>query len=450
MKRIWGNPFNELTDIIGNLRCMVKGLALFATCVGSPLFADATQHCPPLRIEAVCNAGVAEAITLRPPISNDGSRSFALTSQNLGGITGDQAILLKSGQSVTLPTGNRPISLAIVGLEGDGAASESACCFSNQHIEIADLCAPVDDVPQTQITAETLPDIGITLTMSDTCRDGACTGVATLTGDVQPDTQVSFNTTPAIVRDVQTDSNVTCSSTAGATLCDWQSPPNTNIIFKIPTSQPEGTFEVCAEIGVGAEPKLRAMALQAALNAQGFNVGAVDGLIGPATRAALAQMKSSAGITQDDLLPPAAMTLLGLGDYADANMENNRMCATARIPKPPLVCDTRSTVRRDDTCQCRLRNMVRLNARSCACPKGTVASGGSCVERKEPKAKAPVSKALVCDRNSTVQRGAECACRYQGMRKLSATRCGCKTGLPALPGVGCVSVNLSLPGSKEP
>lgn len=446
---------NKVRFIIGNLRYLVKGVAL---CLAGPLVADATQPCPPLQVEAVCKAGVAEAVTVRPAQGVASNLSFVMTSQKEGGVTDGQALVLRAGQSLTLPARATPIRLAILGLESTDNAADSACCFSNQQIEVEGLCTDQDAVPdaapETESDNVALPDVGITLEISESCRPGTCSGVVTLTGDVPESAQLSLTATPAIVNGLQSDGGLKCAQTPGAALCAWDAPEKSNLVFTIPKSQPEGEFEVCAQIGVAAEPRLRAMALQTALNAQGYDVGSVDGLVGPATRAALAKMKAAAGITGEDLLPDEAMTALGLSDFADANADNNQMCATARIPKPPLVCDKRSTVQRGEECLCRLRNMVRVSARACACPKGTVASGEACVKRKvprsEPRPKKPVAKALVCDRNTTVQRGAACACRYSGMRKISATKCRCSNGLPALPGVGCVKVTLSLPGRDKP
>ena len=449
-KRMLAPILKRVSGIIGNLRCLVKGIAV---CVAGPLMADATQPCPPLQVEAVCNAGAVEAVTLRPAQGIASNLSFAVTPQQEGSAAGMQAHLLKSGQSVTLPVKASSFGLAVLGLEGLDATADSACCFSNQQINVAGMCT---EAVETE-AEEALPDVAVSLEMSENCRDGECQGVVTLSGDVPEHVQLSLSVAPEIVQDLETSDGLSCAPTNGVALCEWSKPAQAELTFKIPRSQPEGVFEVCAEIGVAAAPKLRAMALQTALKAQGFDVGKVDGLVGPATLNALAEMKAAAGIAGDDLLPHAAMTALGLTDFSDANPDNNRICATARIPKPPIVCDKRTTVQSGATCQCRLRNMVRVSERACACPKGTVSNGSSCVRRKvekpkpsvTPRPKKPVAEALSCDPRTTVQRGEACACRYSGMRKVSATKCRCSNGLPALPGAGCVKVTLSLPSGGD-
>ncbi len=441
--------FKRVAGSIGNLRCLVKGVAL---CVAGPLLAEVTQPCPPLQVEAVCKGGAVEAVTLRPPRGVASNLSFAVTSQDKGGVTGDKAHLLSGNQSMTLPVKGGAFTLAVLGLESQEAADNSACCFSNQTVGLAGLCAETG-APD-EAVEPVLPDVAIGLEMSESCNAGTCAGVLTLTGDVPEQIQLSLTIAPAIVRDVQAGGGLRCEQTGGAVLCDWAKPAQAELVFRIPRSQPEGVLEICAQTGVAAEPRLRAMALQAALNAKGYDAGKVDGLIGPATRSALAQMKADEGITGEEMLPEAALRALGLSDFVDANPQNNRMCATTLIPKPPLVCDKRSTVQSGEACLCRLRNMVRVSERACACPKGTVASGGACVKRKQPQTtprpkKPAAATALVCDRKTTVQRGTSCACRYSGMRKVSATKCRCSNGLPALPGVGCVNVTLSLPGGGD-
>ena len=421
----------------------------------TPLVADPTQSCPSLLVEAVCEGTMAKALVLRPEKEVASNLSFALTDVGAQGTSAEQAMLLKSGQSLRLAVSDAqlPITLAVLGLEKNEGAVDSACCFSNQHIDVASLChqgdvkVNVEDEPEQPIL-----DVGIELQLSAICEDGMCNGRVGLTGDVPSNAQISFSATPAIVRDTQVNKDLQCATTKGAILCDWDTPSTADVVFEIPRSQPQGELEICAEIGVAAMPRLRAMALQKALNSQGFDVGAVDGLIGPATRAALENMKTNAGIaTEGEMLPVEAMTALSLGDYQDAKLANNRVCAITQIPKPPLVCDKRSTVQRGEACQCRLRNMVRTSERTCACPKGTEANGGACVKPKKATSipKPEVSTALVCDRNTTMQRGAACACRFEGMRKTSATTCGCSSGLPPLPGVGCISISLSLPSGED-
>lgn len=56
------------------------------------------------------------------------------------------------------------------------------------------------------------------------------------------------------------------------------------------------------------------------------------------------------------------------------------------------------------------------------------------MKREEPR--------LSCDRATTVARGGECLCRYDGMRKTSKTSCGRTRGLVFAPGAGCRKVKI--------
>jgi peptidoglycan hydrolase-like protein with peptidoglycan-binding domain len=71
---------------------------------------------------------------------------------------------------------------------------------------------------------------------------------------------------------------------------------------------------VLQEGSTGAEVK----ALQEALVAQGYFVGAIDGVFGLHTLAAVVYFQSVNGLALDGVVGPATLELLGVGDHAGA------------------------------------------------------------------------------------------------------------------------------------
>ncbi|MDO8289505.1 MAG: hypothetical protein Q7T44_09840 [Parvibaculum sp.] len=97
-------------------------------------------------------------------------------------------------------------------------------------------------------------------------------------------------------------------------------------------------------------------------------------------------------------------------------------------PPPPPVCEKRSTKLEGDECACRYEGMTRKSATACSCPSGqTLVAGEGCVKKK-----------LQCDKWSTKAKGETCQCLYPGMSRISKTECGCPNGQILVEGVGCV------------
>ena len=101
------------------------------------------------------------------------------------------------------------------------------------------------------------------------------------------------------------------------------------------------------------------------------------------------------------------------------------------------------------------QGQVKNSAGKCYTPKPNECregqkrnSKGVCYFPKCPSGQARNSRGVCvkvgpsCDARTTVRRGDDCACRYSGMRKVNASRCVCRTGLPPIKGVGCVKVDI--------
>jgi hypothetical protein len=105
-----------------------------------------------------------------------------------------------------------------------------------------------------------------------------------------------------------------------------------------------------------------------------------------------------------------------------------------------LVCDVKTARLDAGECLCKFKGMRQNSPTSCACPKGMVLGKKGCVDRvTDPVVpdKTPPGTALKCNALTTVLRGGACACRYEGMHKITETACLCESGLPPLPGLGC-------------
>nr|WP_321444472.1 peptidoglycan-binding domain-containing protein [uncultured Cohaesibacter sp.] len=102
----------------------------------------------------------------------------------------------------------------------------------------------------------------------------------------------------------------------------------------------------------------------------------------------------------------------------------------------PAACDKTTTIQRGKACLCRYDNMVRRSPVACACPRGTkLREGRGCVRLDRPR---PAR----CDARTTVLRNNRCDCRYPFMAKRSNTSCRCLPGLKFVPGRGCQKVGV--------
>ncbi len=363
---------------------------------------------------------------------------------------------LPAGQSLTLPLRaewGQQISLAVVGLEPAGAEM-AACCMSVQRVHLPASCPSVSDTESPSLPS---PDLAISISHNGECGrpDATPHCVATLdlsqiAGDPVADAPIFVTVTGQDARALNESEGACSKMVGGEAVCALSLNRPWVVDVALDAGRPASTFELCATLGVPENDTARTLALQQALGRAGYPVGAADGKFGPATVAALTQFIDDSGlppITAE--IPPEALVLLGLSPREDANPANNRACAVLRVPAPPLQCDKRTTHARGGECACVFKDMSRVSASKCACPKGKVLGPQGCVTREVVvDGSKSDGDAKLCNNPTVVQKDGECLCRFEGTRMAKGGLCLCKSGLPPLPGVGC-AVSFSIDISPE-
>lgn len=193
-----------------------------------------------------------------------------------------------------------------------------------------------------------------------------------------------------------------------------------------PNSGTGGTFQNCAEIQwtrAGGTADL--VMAQQKLIQLGYDVGTVDGKLGPKTRSALIAYQRTSGLRQSGQLDPAtSRRLLGSPErFDDINPGNDRDCLTTTI---------------STTCT----GGRFLSGGACICPKGQSFIRGSC--RKPPVTcssdKILVNGRCVCPRGTTLQKGickkpVVTPCKTQGQYRDRNGKCRCPSVEKVIRGV---------------
>jgi len=212
-----------------------------------------------------------------------------------------------------------------------------------------------------------------------------------------------------------------------------------------------GVWENCAATGIPNDRKQRVAAIQQVMNARGFAAGPVDGLPGAKTYRALAELQKSLGLPVSRDFDDALFHALGL----PLAKPGEKACVTADLPpmpKPPLVCERATAIKKGEACVCRYDNMVKRNATACSCKGGySFVAGKGCVIKAKPAPSLPseLEETLTCDKRTTRLRGDQCVCIDQeNAVKTSQTTCGCKNGGPMIGG-RCLSISIT-PGGGKP
>lgn len=435
----------RLRHALHRIKLALAGAAFFLWS-GLPLGADVRQPCPVLSVTPVCAQDGQARLQISAPVDMPKGLRLLITPQK-----GRTTHGLAAGQTVTLdaagPTMGQ-MTLAVLGLEGEGAAVES-CCFSNQRVRLP-VCTPptTPDATNTPTSdlAENADDFAVTLTLPETCPRNGCQGQVTIGGlsDSTVDLTLSTDGTPALI----TAAGCVGTGAAGA-LCQVIAGTGLDLSLVPGKDASAGELELCAVLGIGTDAATRTLALQQALADQGYDPGPADGDFGPTTLAAVQMFAADAGLPPvSDEIPPDLLTLLGLGPFSDANPGNNRACATTTLPRPILACDPASTRAAGAECACRFIGMKRASDTACTCPKGQSLGRKGCVSVENPDPVKtddnPIVRDLRCDPATTVLRNGVCQCRSEGMRKVTKTTCEpvvkirlCPNGLPEIPGVGC-------------
>ncbi len=157
-------------------------------------------------------------------------------------------------------------------------------------------------------------------------------------------------------------------------------------------------LRVCAEINWSAPGALkqRNRLVQQVLNAEGYNVGAVDGLIGPQTQSAISQLQAEEGLPITGRIDRFMMReLLDGWGVGDTRAKNDRRCInvplydTGQYDAPP-----RTEQRRDDNYEEPSAGGIKLRCppkriqrgRTCVCRAGLVEDEtGACLAEKRPR-----------------------------------------------------------------
>lgn len=440
-------PALKISDFtLRRARSAIKGAVLVLGFSPAMILADANVSCPPLEVMQSCTDDGVLRMTLKPGSAAPAGLSYIIGPQGVG--LAAQSLPANGSLTFNLPASSSgQMTFAVVGLEPDGK-DMTACCLSNQRVHLSKTCRagePEGPTPDTPLSATDLPptDLGIEVTLTPECQrspqGAACRGVVKINGSGPNEVRVTLAAKDAarVVSDA-VDCTVFAEDEA---LCLMPVGQDLPFDLGLIPSAPAGPVTLCARFGVAEGDTARTLALQSALAKAGYPVTA-DGDFGPATMAALDRFVTDSGLPPLQAeIPPAALALLGLAPHSDADPSNDLSCTEARLPAAPLLCDAKTARRSGKECTCRFKGMRAVSATACACPKGQKLGSKGCyterVKTEVPAATATDPPPARCDALTTVLRNGACACRYEGMRKLSKTVCLCETGLPPLPGLGC-------------
>jgi len=170
----------------------------------------------------------------------------------------------------------------------------------------------------------------------------------------------------------------------------------------VPGRRNGGQMQVCASLGAPDGQRQRVALVQTILNQRGFAAGSVDGLPGRRTYAALAQLQARLGLPESRAFDAPLMAALGL------DVQTNPDCTQLVLPPmpaPPLRCDSATTIGRGDACACRYDAMIRRDATSCSCPRGTdLVRGEGCrrIETPAPRPAPDDAAGAGCDSGITI------------------------------------------------
>ena len=452
-----------------NWRRIAQVLAL-ANCLfglAGPANAQPAKFCTPLEVEVLCDAGRVTGYRLGAP----NALLYHLTPDQAGKMREGELISLRAGaaQTLTPVVADAPITLAV---QGTDLADPAGCCFTNQRLPGPEACGEtveshVGDSNVIHSRRPATPRLDLLKTLDGACRSSDAaqrhdcdfvlslrnTGTAPFLGAVAL-TDTFKGAQPSAVS--ATGAGWSCHQRGAGAAClngALQLAPGQESRIQMKLSLPGGprpvAFENCAALGVGQDRTVQAIVAQRAMQLLGIDGGPVDGQPGRKTREGVRALKERLGLAVDGQITPDLFAALGLPEAGAESCVTVDLPALKRpAPPPPPKCTAPNTVRQGNACVCR---------------RGfELVAGRGCVRRAEP----PRPTGLKCDSATTVRQGEACVCRFNGMVRRNATSCGCPqgtsfaagqgcvkpraepqlcpNGLPRLPGVGCVDLQIQI------
>ena len=413
-----------------NLPCQMRfGLSIAVIFAALSAAANPLVQCPKIETKFSCEGGDPKLEINQSVQGND--VKYRIGGLDADGPMGEQMFELGAdGKTLNIPLVNLPrdaLRLAIVGSE---AGNDEACCFRQMSLptpsqQLCDVPVKSDDQSDENVEEQTLIkekepfDIALDLTFEPDCPFGAaghlCTGTLGLsvTGDPIGAFPLSIEHSAFSGIDLQLSGPISCYPTGpNSQLCREEiavlgSGLELPLTLTGAGSYQRRTVEICASLALPATSRQMVSLVQTALSQIGFDVGTADGQIGPKTRAGVSQLAQRFGLETDDPNDPAFLALLGLSPFVDGDANNNLVCASTVLPPRPRPKEPKRKVQKP--------------------------------EPENPRDDVVYDEDfdLICDPNSTVSRGSECACRFTKMIPISTTQCICLNGrLPGERGCG--------------
>lgn len=376
-----------------------------------PAYGDVANQCNHISHQWVCE-GKRPVLRLHNDVNGPSQTYISVIPSDIGAQISPpsppKSIRLSganSAQSIAFPTGTKfPATVAFSGLPFDHEP-DGPCCFSTRLISSPpdNICPP--DLPDAY-------DISVDIRLPKSCPYKG--GKNTCTGSVTIANTSDTNLDDAIIPFTISSNNprLTSLKIQNYDNCDRLGPnamfcqipatdiPASGLTFDVAiTTTPANTahdLRACAALDLPPRNRQKIRLIQSALNGIGYDVGATDGIIGAQTITAIKQFRDAYGLATNDPLDPVFLATFGLAPFRDRVLENNRACAVTTLspapksaPKPrprapratTLKCDPRTTKAKSGACQCRYKNMHRVNSARCACRAGAVAVNGiGCVK----------------------------------------------------------------------
>lgn len=409
--------------------------------------AEGLEPCAGLSLSWQCTDGTPVALAERNP-RDDPSLTYRLL--NAGRVA-------EMGPELTAVNFAGAGTVTVVGLP----VGEGPCCLSQRFLTPPPqgLCTvsepPPDDPQEPQEPPPPAPqpmDFALAIEAQSPCpltgAGNLCRGALRITREMGTPSDTVLPLTVAAVGAGGLDMSV-----GGAGACNTAGPgaqfcqvtesatgrSDLTLAMLAPASFERRRVEICAGLLAPEEPSAQMRLVQTALTALGFDPGPIDGQDGPRTREAVAQLAPALGLPEGtEALDPTLLAMLGLGPFADEVAKNNRACTVVDLePRKRPACDPVTTRLRGAECVCRYDGMRKRSATACSCLPGLrFEKGRGCVARLGGGG-GEGTPILSCDPASTVKRNGACVCRYDGMRQATSESCVCRNGEKPVAGAGC-------------